>query len=324
MAPRVGRDGVQLSLIGSGKYSDVFRVHPPRSSALIMKVSYYRSDTICNVMDRIKAGDLRGAMRHKRRDSIQVGAAFARLTAGLMGTVSPHFVFVYCELDCRLLAPKLGPLLKNRLKELTPLQQRFNSVCFMEVFHANMTKLLAAGGGVNDDALRGMLFQVLYTVAAVQKRMPGFRHNDLSTNNVLVKRLRRRPLLAYSFGGHSYYVWSRLLPALSDYDFVNVPGREELRNERVTSGKYKVDGRRNDSYDSHLFLKSVLKCIHRRGDKFPATTAFLARLKMKEEDRQNSSVFPHLRPAVLLLDSYFAPLKTKPPGSGAPAASYAP
>lgn len=311
----------QISLIGSGKYSDVFKVKPPAGRIVIMKVSYYRDDTICDVIKRVKDGDVKAALRAKRRDSIQVGAEFARVTAKLMDRVCPHFVYVYCELDCRMLAPKLGPLLKERLKELTPLQQRYNSVCFMEVFHTNMTRFLATGK-VDEAVLRGMVFQVLYSMAVLQARLPGFRHNDLSTNNVLVKRLRRRPLLSYEVGGDTFYVWSSAFPALSDYDFVHVPGHAGLANERVQSGKYKVDGRRNDSYDSHLFLKSVVKCIHRRREAFPATSAFLARLKMRDEDRQNGSVFPRLRPAVLLKDAYFAPLKRRPPGSGAVSAAY--
>lgn len=301
----------QIALIGSGKYSDVFRVRPPNGQAVIMKMSYYRDDTLCDVVRRVKEGDVRAALRAKRRDSIQVGAEFARVTAGLMEAVSPHFVYVFCELDCRRLAPKLAPLLRDRLKELTPMQLRYNSVCFMEVFHANMTRFMQTRR-VSEEVLRGMVFQVLYTLAVLQARLPGFRHNDLSTNNVLVKHLRRRPLLSYAIGGDTFYVQAAAFPALSDYDFVHVPGRTGLVNERVASGKYKVDGRRNDSYDSHLFLKSVLKCIHRRRKEFPATSAFLARLKMRDDDRQNGAEFPRLRPAALLKDDYFAPLRRQP------------
>lgn len=321
----MGQPAAHIALVGSGKYSDVFRVRPPGGQAVIMKVSYYRNETLCDVVRRVKTGDIAGALRAKRHDSIQVGATFARVTESMMDGVSPHFVYVFCELDCLRLAPKLAPLLGNRLKELTPLQQRYNSVCFMEVFHTNMTRFLQAGRA-DEATLRGMIFQVLYTLAALQARLQGFRHNDLSTNNVLVKRLRRRPLLSYASaaaGSAVFYVWSTAFPALSDYDFVHVPRRAGLANERVQSGRYKVDARRNDSYDAHLFLKSVLKCIHRRRKDFPATSAFLARLKMRDEDRQNDVQLPLLRPSTLLGDDYFAPLKRRPPGAPVtPAATY--
>ena len=245
---------------------------------------------------------------------------FTKISAQLVETVSPHFVLVYCEQDCKSFAPRLGVLLKERLKTLTPLQKRYNNVCFMEVFHNNLTKYLV-GGRYDEAALRAMIFQVVYTLAALQKLFPGFRHNDLSTNNVLVKKLRSKAVLAYGFEGQTFYTAVPLMTALSDYDFTHVPGHAQLSNERVMHGKYRVDGRPNDSYDTHFFLKSVMKCIQRRTKEFPQTWAFLGRLRMKAEDRQNNAVFARLKPAALLKDPYFEPLKQKPAGSVS--ASYA-
>lgn len=302
-----------LRHLGSGKYSDVFKVTAGKAKPVVMKVSYYRDDTLCSFVRRAKQGDLRGALRAKSQDAIQVSNTFAKLTATLLDSVSPHFVVVFCDQDCKAFAPRLGALLRERLQKLTPLQKRFNNVCFMEVFHNNLTNFLV-GGRYDEATLRGLVFQVLYTAAALQKLLPGFRHNDLSTNNVLIKRLRARPLLSYAFDGQTYHVAVPFLVALSDYDFVHVPGNPALSNERVMNGRYKVDGRRNDSYDTHFFLKSVLKCIQRRAEEFPQTMEFLKRLRMREEDRQNNAVFARLRPAALLKDPYFAPLTEKPEG----------
>ena len=295
--------------LGSGKYSDVFRVQARRSGpAVVMKVSYYRDDTLCSVLKSLKAGDATSAQQAKQRDAIQVSNAFSRISSAMLGGTSPHFVVVFCEIDCADFAARLAPMLKDRLGKLSAVQRKFNNVCFMELFDTNLTKFLVAAK-YNDAALRGIIFQILYTLAALQKQFPGFRHNDLSTNNILVKRLRRAPRWAYTFGGATYHVASPLLVALSDYDFTHVPGHPDLHNERVTSGKFKVDGRRNDSYDSHFFLKSVLKCIQRRAAEFPATSAFLARLYLKAEDRQNHLYMTRLKPSALLQDPYFAPLK---------------
>ncbi len=305
--------------LGSGKYSDVFRVQPaPGGKSVVMKVSYYRDDTLCNFIKKAKAGDVRGALRAKKLDSIQVSSNFAKVTAGLLDSVSPHFVLVYCDYDCKSFAPRLGVLLKDRLKDLTPFQKRYNNVCFMEVFHDNLTKYLV-GHKYDEDALRAIIFQVVYTLAALQRLFPGFRHNDLSTNNVLVKKLRSRPLLSYTFDNATYYAAAPVLVALSDYDFTHVPNHPELSNERVMFGKYKVDGRANDSYDTHFFLKSVMKCIQRRAKEFPRAWDFLTRLRMRQEDRQNGQVFARLKPAAVLQDQYFAPLKQKPAGEVAAA-----
>lgn len=304
--------------LGAGKYSDVFRVQPrPRGPAVVMKVSYYRDDTLCAVLRRLKAGDPQNALAAKRRDAIQVSSAFSALASRLLHTVSPHFVVVFCETDCADFAPRLEPLLRDRLAKLSPAQRKFNNVCFMEVFESNLTKFLVAQK-YNEAALRGIVFQVLYTLAALQKLLPGFRHNDLSTNNILVKKLRTAPVLEYTFGGQTFRVVSPLLVALSDYDFTHVPGHPDLHNERVTSGKFRVDGRRNDTYDSHFFLKSVQKCIQRRAAQFPATTAFLAKLRMRAEDRQNATVIPRVRPDVLLRDAYFDPLRAPLRAAAAP------
>lgn len=290
-----------LEHVGSGKYSDVFKLKNPAVGAVMMKVSYYRD----------AAAKTRG---RPHLDAIKVSSHFSKVTAGLMGRVSPHFVMVFCDKDATSFAQRLGPLLANRMQTLTPYQQKHNNVCFMEVFHANMSKFLFSGR-YDEACLRSLVFQVVYTVAALQKLFPGFRHNDLSTNNVLIKKLRTAPILSYTVGGQTFYTKTNILPALSDYDFTNVPGHPRLANERVYSGRFKVDGRRNDSYDTHFFLKSVLKCIQRRQASFPDTSDFIKRLRLSDEDRQNGTVFPRLTPAVLLRDKYFAPLKTRPLGA---------
>lgn len=317
-AAKAAAQGATVRHLGSGKYSDVFRVAAPGGTAVVMKVSYYRNDTLCSLIKKAKAGDMRGARRARRLDSIQVSSEFAKVTAGLLDSVSPHFVAVFCDYDCKSFAPRLGALLRDRLKELTPVQQRYNNVCFMEVFHTNLTRFLTAGK-YDEATLRAVVFQVLYTLAALQKRFPGFRHNDLSTNNVLVKRLRKASTVRYSFGGQVFHVTAPVLAALSDYDFTHVPGHPKLSNERVMFGKYKVDGRRNDSYDTHFFLKSVMKCTQRRVAQLPQTWAFLRRLRLRSEDRQNGTSFPRLRPAALLRDPYFAPLRA---ARGPAAAAY--
>ncbi len=308
-----------LTPLGSGKYSDVFKFQRGGGKPLVMKISYYRDDTLCAFLQRLKKGDVKGALAAKRRDAIQVSSAFSRIAKRLMRGVSPHFVLVYCDQDCKAFAPRLGPLLRERLKALSPVQQKYNNVCFMEMFDDNMTRFLNEKR-YDEAALRAMIFQVLYTLAALQKAFPGFRHNDLSTNNVLVKKLSRPTLVSYAFGGKTYYVNVAEFAALSDYDFTHVPKHPYLANERVLSGKYKVDGRRNDSYDTHFFLKSVLKCIQRRADEFPRTMDFLKRLRMRQEDRQNATVMRHMAPAALLRDPYFEPLTRRPPGR--PAAAY--
>lgn len=297
--------------IGSGKYSDVMRVKRG-SKAVIMKLMYYRDPVLQEFIKNAKAGKVEAAMAVKRGDAVSVSNAFGSLSNRLQAGVSPHFVRQYCGLDVKSLAPKFEAVLADRLKTLTPAQKRYNYVCFIEEFSTDLTKYVLRSRPT-DAVLRGIVFQVLYTLAALQKLLPGFRHNDLSTNNILIKRLRRRASASYAVGAKTYYVTDMpVLAALSDYDFLHAPGHPRLSNERVTNGKYKVNASKNVSYDTHFFLKTLLKCIARRqrGNsslRFPATVEFLGRLRMKEADRQDDEML-RLSPLKILTDPYFDPL----------------
>jgi len=297
-----------VEFLGAGKYSDVFKVTRGRRSA-VMKLSYYRDDTLKRFARSKRRGDLAGARRVKQQDAISVAAAFSRLTSRLIeARVSPHFVMVYCDADCREFSLRMAALLPERLKTLTPVQLKYNNVCLMEVMSSDMTKYLTRGR-YDEPALRGLLFQVLYTLAALQRVLPGFRHNDISTNNVLVKKLPAPAAIGYTLGGTRFVVPGvRVLAALSDYDFTHVPNFPGLANERVLNGRYSVDAKPNASYDSHFFLKSVLKCLaRRRSSAFPQTRAFLRSLDLRTQDRQDEEI-ASLAPALLLRHAYFAPL----------------
>lgn len=306
--------------VGSGKYSDVFRVSddaPPRQRrSVMMKVMYYRDDTLKRFADLAKRGDIRRARAVKHQDAIAIGSEFGRVSKRLIESgVSPHFVLVYCDGDVKGFADKLAPVLGERMAGLTRTQRKYASVCFMEEFDGDMTQYLRRGR-FSEATLRGLVFQVLYTLAALQRALPGFRHNDLSTNNVLVKKLRRRASAKYSLPGMgTFYVPDMpAFAALSDYDFVHVPGAPGLSNERVLSGKYRVDGKPNVSYDTHFFLKSVYKCLHPRAARYPETIAWLRGLGLKVEDRQDVEL-PYLEPARLLAGKYFDPLRRPAPAA---------
>jgi hypothetical protein len=148
----------------------------------------------------------------------------------------------------------------------------------------------------------------------IEEEITQFRHNDLSTNNVLVKRLRRRASAKYTLSGvGTWYVPDMpAFAALSDYDFVHVPGHAALTNERVVGGKYRVDGKPNVSYDTHFFLKSVYKCVYPRAARYPDAMKFLRAIGLQHEDRQDVEI-PALDPARLLRNSYFDELRKPVP-----------
>lgn len=298
---------MNITYIGSGRYSDVFRVSDGKH-AVIMKLSYYRDNTLQDFAKELKAGHAESARSIKNSDAIMVSNVFSSMTNSLINThKSPHFVYMYCSADCQHLAHKLAPLIPQRLSTATQTQLKYNNVSFIEQFSGDMTKWLRGKSQtLTDDCMRQALFGVVYTLALLQKTYPGFRHNDLSTNNVLIKRLPRPISIGYSIDGMKFVVSTPIVVALSDYDFTHVPGHKTLQNERVVSGKYKVTGCRNDTYDTHFFFKTVLR---QQPKKLTDTMAFLSSLPFQKEDRLDRVVVPGMEPRTLLRHSYFQPLR---------------
>jgi hypothetical protein len=304
-------ENTTVTYVGSGRYSDVFKVSNGRHS-VIMKLSYYRDNTLNDFVSKLKQGDAEGARRVKNKDSIMVSSAFGDATNALVANhTSPHFVYVYCSADCRHLVDKFRDLLRDRIKTSTPTQLKYNNVSFMEQFSTDMTRWLRGQSKtLTDDAVRKAVFGVLYTLAILQKTFPGFRHNDLSTNNVLVKRLRTPMNTGYAFGGQTYYLDRvPVLAAISDYDFTHVPNHPTLSNERVLGGKYRVTDMPNKTYDTHFFLKSVSKSFANNKMRLPGLEAFLASLPFHKEDRLDTTEVPDMDPPTLLRHPYFDPVR---------------
>ena len=317
-----------VTFVGAGKYSDVFKVSA-RGKTVIMKLSYYRDTTWSDFVKKMRLGDVDGARKTKNRDAIMVAAAFANATNELvMRGISPHFVVVYCHADCRDVAPKLKALIQERVKSSTKVQMKLNNACFMEVFSGDMTKWLRGRSVLTDASVRAAIFGVVYTLAAVQRVYPGFRHNDLSTNNVLIKKLRRPMRASYAIDGRTFYVTAPVLAAISDYDFTHVPGHAKLSNERVIGGRYRVTAAPNPTYDTHFFLKSVLKSLHgkfKRPGALPETQRFLRSLPLNMlEDRLDTQPVAGIAPAELLGHAYFGPLLQRPATANVDAAYAAP
>lgn len=296
---------VVITHLGSGKYSDVFSVRCGQRR-VAMKISYYRDSTLQRVRRRALRGDLAGALAAKRADAVSVSWEFSKLTHSLLDSVSPHFVVVFTSEDVDGLAHRLRSLLRERLAALTSSQAKHTNVCFMERFDSSLTAYLRSGTAMADATLCGVIFQVVYTLAALQKHLPGFRHNDLSTNNVLVRAVPAWTG-AYTVNRQTYFVTVPVFVALADYDFVHVPATPRLTNERILGGRYpEMSSEPNPSYDVHLFLASVARCI--KGQHAPRTHDFLASLGLHASDRLRAPV-PKLFPRVLLLHSYFDALK---------------
>ena len=238
--------------------------------------------------------------------------------------VCPHFPRVYVERDCTALASKVRALLPP---DRVP--TRYNHVCLMELFDCNLTSFLRALAEDPptrlDDLLRVVVFQVLYTLLALQVAIPGFRHNDCSTHNVLVKRLGTTEHASYAALGTAWHTASPVHVALFDFDFAWSPSPyHKLQNERVRSGRYNIRRRRNSTYDAHFFLKSLRRCLRDVGlrSHAPKTAAFLRSLPMRADYRVERCI-PQLHLQHLLSHRYFDSLVASNHEQASSAAAYA-
>lgn len=306
MSTTATSEDISLKQIGTGKYSDIFAVHRGDDS-FAMKISYYTEDTIEKFIKKKRYGDLGGAKREKDQDSILVSEKFSKVTAVLLDKkITPHFVRVFEEQDVKNFAAKI-PGLEKRLNNLTTYQRMYNHVAFMDLFDTDLTRLLTHKV-LDDNEIKIVIFQILYTIAAAQHTLPNFRHNDLSTNNVLVRNNRKKMTFRYDVDGMVFYTPTKYAVAVTDYDFVHVPSIKILNNRRVMSGNYKVSEENNISYDVHLFIKSVYKCFTKAYSTDTETYRFLESLETFTDDRHPHEI-PSLNPRNILKHKYFDSLK---------------
>lgn len=299
-----------LKKIGSGKYSDIFSVYNGDAN-FVMKVSYYRDETVRRFIQKLRDGDDDGAKKEKDRDAVSISTRFSKIARQLRNMhITPHFMEVFESQDVKNFVEKI-PNLSTRLKELTPLQQKYNHVSFMDIFDTDITSFLTKMS-YDDNFLRVLIFQVLYSIASAQRMIPGWRHNDLSTNNILTKKSNKISS-RYRVDGKHYYTSTDQAIVIIDYDFVNADV-EKLHNHRVHSGHFKVFPDKNVSYDSHFFLKSVFKCITRpaSSSNVSITKGFLGSLQLQSNDRHNVEIV-ELDPLKIMKHSYFDKLLVEIP-----------
>jgi hypothetical protein len=296
----------QLTRLGSGKYSDIFRVDDGHE-AFAMKVSYYREESVKEFAKRIRAGDEKGAKLAKNEDAITISLKFSEVAKKMKERmITPHFIHNYESVDIKGFVDRI-PLLNKRANELTPLQRKYNHVSFMELYDTDFTAFLSKAS-FDDDIARQLIFQVVYSIAAAQRILKDWRHNDLSTNNVLVKRTDSSPC-SYSIAGLTFFTNCPYFPAVIDYDFVNADVNR-LRNNRVTSGRFKVSSKKNESYDVHFFLKSVMKCITKNKlANIKETNKFIRTLGLDDTDRCEKEM-PKFTPLEIIKNPYFDILRT--------------
>jgi serine/threonine protein kinase len=111
---------------------------------------------------------------------------------------------------------------------------------------------------------RVIFFQLLSVLAVIQKKYPGFRHNDLKANNVLIQKIDMRNKnnkFKYKINDKDYIVPNiGIQIKIWDFDFACIPGIVE--NAKVNTSwckKINIVPERNRYYDVHYFFNTLTK-----------------------------------------------------------------
>jgi serine/threonine protein kinase len=112
---------------------------------------------------------------------------------------------------------------------------------------------------------RVMLFQILSVLAVIQKKYPGFRHNDMKANNILIQNIQGDNVIGnffrYQIDNTVFYVPNiGYQIKLWDFDFACIGGVVE--NAKVNSewtNQMNISNRQNRYYDICFFMVSLQK-----------------------------------------------------------------
>jgi Protein kinase domain len=120
------------------------------------------------------------------------------------------------------------------------------------------------GSRLNDSFMRNLISQMLHVLYFIQKRIPGFRHNDLHLDNILVKQ---NSWTSYPTFVLNDFGWARL----------SARGSNPLVNSNKHASRWGIGTKTSSRYDMHLFLNELHKWmeVHGGRSKFPLAIAFI-------------------------------------------------
>jgi len=111
---------------------------------------------------------------------------------------------------------------------------------------------------------RIILFQVISVLAVIQAKYPGFRHNDMKANNILIHNIDKshdNKKFIYKINDEIYNVSNiGIQIKLWDFDFACIPGI--IHNSKVDAewtNKINVKAEKNRYYDIHYFINTLTK-----------------------------------------------------------------
>ena len=106
----------------------------------------------------------------------------------------------------------------------------------------------------NECDLKSLLFQITHTLAVIQKKYEGFKHNQLNFKNIYVYLKKNKDEVnKYEFNGNIFYVKNADLDVkITNFDNSIIPGYYSSNSNIPFYNK------KNDYFDLHYFLNYLL------------------------------------------------------------------
>jgi hypothetical protein len=109
-----------------------------------------------------------------------------------------------------------------------------------------------------------IFFQILSVLAIIQNKYPGFRHNDMKANNILVHKIETNKThnkFKHKINGQTYIVPNiGIQIQLWDFDFACIPGIvDNSKVDAEWTDKINVKAEQNRYYDVHYFFNTLTK-----------------------------------------------------------------
>jgi serine/threonine protein kinase len=214
-------------------------------------------------------GDIKDSSRPENAELLMLKI----LSSFVVNNQTPHIVLPISTFNTNINI--FVSLTKNNIITNKKYDQ-FVDKCKNNEFHDTVSVLISewADGGDLLDFLREnynklsirewrvIFFQILSVLAVIQTKYPGFRHNDLKANNILLQKINnvdKNNIYKYNINNNEYYVPNiGLRIKLWDFDFACIPG--EIENSKVFADwtdRINVKPEPHPYYDVHYFFNTL-------------------------------------------------------------------
>ena len=185
----------------------------------------------------------------------------------------------------------------------------------------------------NRCSFKPLLFQVIHTLATIQKEFPGFRHNNLKLSNIMIY-MRKDSNIPVEYNGfrndHFYLSNFEVDIKITNFEYSVIPKYYGLINQK--NNMIEFADMDNSYYDLYTFLNdlihytSKIKCCEQSSEqRSTQSSKFESECNMETKKFLDKIIPPHIRgekkltknmviamPVDLLYDTYFDEYRNKP------------